>query len=460
MHHHKFRPEIIAGPIAPTLLSLAYPNMLAMLLQTIYSLIDTLLMGWVGTDELTAISLSFPISFILVNFAFGVGVGVNSLVARAIGARNQEQAEQIATQSLLIALVLAGAFTLIGFVFAENIYCFMGAEGRVLELSLSYIKIILLGNIFLFLQNIGTAILRGEGDMLASSRVMMTATLVNLGLDPLLIFGLAGLPALGVNGAAWATNLGRITGCLMLLRHFCQQKSSIHLQLRGFRYSSTLTRQLVELALPMAFSRLTIPLVSVFLNKLMMSLTPFAVAARGIGSRLDAIAFLPAQGLASATVTMVGQNLGAGKNKRARQVVTTAGWLAVGGMAAVGTAFFAMAPVIIARFSANPQIGYIGVQYLHIVVFSYPFIAIDMVNNAAFQGLGLGWPTLVITLCRVWALQLPSAYFFALTLGWGTSGVWFALVFANALASMASILLLRYFLNKKAAALNQPDRTL
>ena len=218
--------NLAEGSIVKNLISLSWPMMLAFTLQTGFNVVDAIFVGRLSALALAAVSLTFPVVFLMISLAAGAGVGTTSLIARLFGAKKAKEANNAAEHAYIIAFVLSILFTLSGLVFAKPLFIFIGATEELLPLVLDYSNVIFMGSIIMFIAFISNSILRGEGDMKTPMKVMMISTLVNVILDPILIFGFWFIPSMGIRGAAIATVIARFIGMIIVLNHILSGKSS------------------------------------------------------------------------------------------------------------------------------------------------------------------------------------------------------------------------------------------
>ena len=249
--------QIQNGRILPTLLKLSVPAIIAFMFHTTFNFIDRLFVSRLGPVELGALGMAFTVQSILITIGAGTGVGASSLIARFIGAGKKEQANNAAEHTLLIILVISIVFTIAGPRLTRPLFILLGASEQMLPYILGYINIILYGSFFQFFAMIGNGILRGEGNTVTPMQVMVVGTLVNIALDPLLIFGIVPFPALGVQGAAIATVIGRAVSCIVLAASLFGKKNIVVLNMRAFRYQGAIIRGIFAVGGPTVMGRLS-----------------------------------------------------------------------------------------------------------------------------------------------------------------------------------------------------------
>ena len=423
--------DLLSGPVALGLTRLALPIMAGMFLQTAFNLVDTWFVSLLGEDAIAGVSMNIPLFFIVLALSNAVAVGTSSLVAQAIGAGDRDLAGKVASQALALSLVLGVATTALGVPLTRAIMVLMGAKEVALEHAVSYTKIILAGNPFMFLYAALDGVLRGEGDMKTSTIVLALATVFNIVLDPLFIFGLGPVPAWGVGGAALATSLARGLGLLVLLGYFHRRRSGTPFRLWAWNWDLRTVLDIFRIGVPTAISQAMFSLTMFVYNWLANQYGAQVVAALGLGFRIDSLAVLPGMSVSIATVTMVGQNHGAGRRRRVVSSWRTAllmVFLVMEGLALVILGF----PEFFAGiFTSETEVFLETVNYLKTVPLFYGFLGMGFVTTAAFQGLGRALPATIVNALRVGIVGIPAAFFFTQFLGWGPRGIWWGLAMSD-----------------------------
>ena len=385
---------LLEGPVAPTLLRLAAPNVLVMLLQAAVSTLDAVFVGWLGAEALAGVSLVFPIVMLMQTMsAGGMGGGVASAVARALGAGRRGDADALVAHALLIALGMGALFTTAALALGPWTYRAMGGSGPALAAALTYSHVIFGGAVAYWLYNTLGAVVRGTGNMALPAAVMVGNGVVYLALSPALIVGWGPMPRLGIAGAAVASVIAFALGALVLGAYLASGRSLVTLRHRHLRPRWRLFRDILRVGAPgslnTVFTNLTIVLVTALVG-------PFgaaALAGYGMGARLEYLQIPLVFGLGAALVTMVGTNIGAGQVARAERVAWVGAGLAAAVTGAVGL-FGALFPrAWLGLFSADPAVLAAGSTYLRIVGPLYGFFGLGLALYFASQGAGrLGWP--------------------------------------------------------------------
>ncbi|MCK5233343.1 MAG: MATE family efflux transporter, partial [Candidatus Aenigmarchaeota archaeon] len=259
------KPDIINGNITKTLIQLSWPITIGLLMQTGFNIVDTMFVGRISADALAAVSMTFPIIFLFIALASGVGVGTMSLVARKIGQGKKEHAGIAAEQSFLIALVLGISFIILGFLFTEPLFKLMGAGDALLPIALSYMHPIYIGIVFMFLAFASTSTLRGAGDMKTPMKVMILVTILNVFLDWILIFGKGPIPAMGVPGAAWATVISRTVAFVYIFSHLLFRQNLLPMRLKYIRPDMNVIKKILSVGIPTSLSNVSLSISMFFM---------------------------------------------------------------------------------------------------------------------------------------------------------------------------------------------------
>ena len=419
--------DLTTGSIPKKLLRLALPIMGGMFLQTVFNIVDTFFVSRLGSNAIAAVSMNLPVLLILIALGNAVSVGTSSYIARSIGAGKEGEARTTASQAITLAIILGVVTTAIGVSMAPFILVWMGAAGEVHAMALSYTRTLFWGNLIIFLFMALDGVLRGEGDMKTSMMKQVVAVGFNILLDPIFIFGLGPIPALGVGGAALATVISRILGLVFLVWHFTSGKSTIEFNMTKLIFVPHIVREVLGVGLPTSASQAMLSLTLSVYNRLASGFSEEAVAALGLGFRIDSLAILPGIAIGISMVTMVGQNYGAGELERVRRSYWTAMGIAAGFMTTVGILLIAFPQFFIGIFSQDEDVMTYGISYLRILPLFYPFLASGLVSAHSFQGLGKAMPALLISLIREGLIAIPLAYLLATQTQLGVPGIWLAM---------------------------------
>lgn len=433
---------MLEGPVLPTLLRLAAPNILVMLLQAVGSAAEPYFVGSLGTDPLAGVALVYPLVMLMITMsAGGIGGGVASAIARAIGAGRRDLADALLVHATVIGLVMGAVFTLALLLGGPTLYRVMGGQGAALDAAVAYSGVVFAGAAAPWLLNVLTSAVRGTGQMLLPAGLVLLSTVLLLTLSPALIFGWGPFPALGVVGAGLGTVVPSGIGALILLAYLASGRGLVRPRLAGLGFRRALFWDILRVGLPGAVNTIFTNLTVVLLTGLVGPFGTLAVAGYGVGARLEYLLIPLVFGLGSALVTMVGTNIGAGQVARARRVAWTGAALAGAATGAVGMAAALFPLAWMGLFTDDAEVLAVGSTYLRTVGPAYGFFGFGLALYFASQGAGrLLWP-LVAGGLRLVAAAL-GAWLLAYTLGGGLPGLFAAIALALVLygTSMAAML--------------------
>jgi len=423
-------PNLVSGSIVRNLLRLALPMIVGNLMYTLFNVVDMIFVGRLGPEAIAAVSLSGSVLFIVMAATTGISVGTTAMVSRAIGAMDRLRADTVAAQSVMLGLMVSALLAVMGILSSEQVLSLIGARGNTLVLAQGYLNIMFVGIVTVIVMYLVMGIMQGAGDARTPMVIISLSNLLNLVLDPLLIFGMLGFPRLGVNGAALATVISSGVFLLVGLGILLSGRTYVGIRLRGLRVQPPIMRGIVEIGIPSSFNLIIRSGAGVLFMTIVAMHGTFAIATYGIGMRIDSIVDMPIYGLAMASSALVGQNLGAKSPDRAEATAMSAAKICALGMAGFGALFFIMAPQIVSVFTDSSEVIAMGTCYLRILVFSYVFIAYGMVLSLSLNGAGDTTPPLVSTAISLIGFQLPLALVLP-KLGLGVNGLWLSMVIAT-----------------------------
>ena len=440
------------------MIRLAWPIMVIQLLQVAYNIADTIWLGRYNVDALGAISLAFPLVFLLISVAGGFTAAGAILVAQYTGAESEGSAGEVAGQTLSFVVLLSMGLGALGYLFTEDLLALIPTQQetaiQVIPLAADYMEVIFLGVPFMFGFFIFSSLMRGYGNTRTPMRVMFVSVLINVVVDPFLIFGWWRFPELGIQGAAVATILSRAVATVLGLYILFNASSGPDVRLSYLKPDLSYIKEIVSLGVPTAAEQSASALAMVTLSVLVYQFAPPVVAAYGLGNRLASLVFLPAMGLGRATNTMVGQNLGADKADRAE----TAAWLAV----KVGAGVMFVVAVLAALFP-GPIVGVfvdaslpdatatirLSSEYIRIRAVEFAFIGVLQPLLGAFRGAGNTKTAMSFSLLALWIGRVPAVSLLAFPaialgpfvldgFGLGATGIWIGMALGNTLGAIAA----------------------
>lgn len=424
--------DLTTGKISTCLLKLAGPMFASAMLQNLQSLINLFWVGKLGSDAVAALAMGGTILMLLFPIVMGAATGTVAMVSRFVGAGQLDEASDTAGQSLLVALLIGVVTGLIGWFLTGNLCRLLGAEESVSRLVRDYLGISFLGCFTVFVLFIGNSALQAVGNTVLPMFAMLLANIINIVLDPIMIYGLWGFPRMEVRGAAWATVISQAIAAGFVVFYLSRGVSGLHVRASRWRLQPALVWTLVRIGIPSSGQMLSRGLMALILMRIVAPCGTAAIAGYGIGMRFHMIILMPAFVLGNAAATMVGQNLGAGRPDRSR----SAAWLATGIdviiMAASAALMLAFAPPFVRWFDDNPEVVSVGASYLRTVSPFYVFVALAIVLGRALDGAGQTMATMIFTVISLWGLQVPLAFFMSRAMQPATQGIWWAIVIAMA----------------------------
>ena len=435
--------DFLANP-SKSMWKMAMPIIAGMMVQTLFNVVDIMFIGWLGADEVTAVAFVSPLFFIIIGLGVGIGTGATATIAQYIGQKDKVNAEKTASQTLLIGFISTIFLTILGVIYGEGLLSILGAEDKILSIAYSYLRILTFGLGLVIFSMFFRAILAGEGETKIPMIIGLIGTIMNLILDPILIFTFN----YGVRGAAFATIISQIVMVLAYLFIIFVKKSSyISFNFRQLSPNNNILKKIFQIGIPSSLSMLIISFGQVVMNKILVNYSTEAVAAYQIVSRLDMLLFMPILGIAISLTTIVGMFYGAKEFDKLLSVVNYGINRAVLITTISVIFFFVLASNILPIFSSNPLVIDIGVTYLKIIILVYPAVGISVICSRVCQALGQGMPLLITTITRVIILTAPLSYYFYFT-GRPIEWVWFSQVFAILVAATISFAWMRYYFRK------------
>ncbi|MEG2499643.1 MAG: MATE family efflux transporter [Oscillospiraceae bacterium] len=443
------RKENIMGtkPINGLLMGMAFPIMLSMLVQALYNIVDSIFVAKIGEDALTAVSLAFPIQSLMISVAVGTAVGINALLSRRLGEKKHKEAEAVADNGIFLSVLMWIGFAIFGMVCSEWFFSSFTDNAYVIKSGANYLKICTVFSFGLFVQITMERILQATGKTIYQMVSQLTGAVVNIILDPIFIFGLFGVPKMGVEGAAIATVIGQICGMLLslVINHF--KNHEVRLTFKGFRPNLQVIQNIYKVGFPSIIMQ-SIGSVMVFgMNMILVQFTETAVSVFGIYFKLQSFVFMPVFGITNAMVPIVAYNYGARSKARIQQAMRMA-IVMVTVVMTIGTIVFQLMPVqLLSMFNPTAALLEIGVPALRIISISFVLSGIAIVLSCLFQALGNGFLSLTMSVVRQLVFILPCAWLLATFVG--RDAVWFSFVLAEIVSVIMAIFFYRNLYNSK-----------
>jgi putative MATE family efflux protein len=435
--------DYTTGSLNRSILLLAIPMVLEMVLESLFAVVDVFWVSRLGADAIATVGLTESVLTLVFAVGLGLGMSTTAMVARRIGEKDRDGAAISAVQAVFLGLIVSLALGLPFFVFAPRLLALMGASPSIIASGTNYTRIALGGSgvvLMLFLNN---AIFRGAGDAAIAMRLLWVSNILNLILDPCLIFGLGPFPKLGVTGAALATFTGRGIGVLYQFYRLGKGTERLQILSRHLRLNSSVLWRLIRVSLSGILQFLIGQASWIGLVRIVSLFGAPALAAYTISIRIVIFAILPSWGLSNAAATLVGQNLGAGHPDRARNAVWRTGLWNMAFLGSVGVVFIVFAPWIIALFTQDPAVAPVAVNCLRIFSCGNIAYAYGMVLLQAFNGAGDTVTPTYVNLFGFWALEIPLAWWLAMHTRMHVNGVFLSVVVAQSVIVLISLVLFR-----------------
>ncbi len=435
---------LLHGSILRAVMRLALPVMGGMLLQTTFNLVDIWWVAHLGAASVAGISASGFVVWAVFALCGMVGIGVNAMVARFAGARWPEEATRVAVQGLILAALISLVIGAAGLIFRHQLFDLMQTREEVTQAGLRYLSVVFAGAPVLFLHFTVNAIFRGVGDTLTPLKILGFAVGINMIADPLLIFGVGPFPRLEEAGAGVSTVLSRMIALILGLYCLYKGRGNRRLDWQGitFRFVPKMWIRILRIGVPASTSGFLFCVVYVLLTRTTAWFGTEAVAALGLGHRIESFAYVIAVGLSTAAATLVGQNLGAGQPQRASRCAWTTAGISSAFMAVFVVLYFSVPNTLISLFISDSLVIEMGALYLWVIAFSQIFDGIALAIEGSFSGAGDTIPPMVINM-PLHLARLPIASLLAITLDWGIIGVWWAI---SATSIVKCLLLTVWFL--------------
>jgi putative MATE family efflux protein len=435
--------DFTKGSLNRAILLLAIPMVLEMVLESLFAVVDVFWVGRVGANAVATVGLTESLMLLIFAIGMGLSLSTTAMVARRIGEKDPEDAAVAGVQAIILGLVVSVGLGVPALIFAPNLLHLMGASPEIVATGSGYARIALGGSgvvVLLFLNN---AIFRGAGDAAIAMRLLWVSNIINLILDPCLIFGWGPFPKLGVTGAALATFTGRGIGVLYQFYRLMHGTERIRVLRRQIRVNLDVIWRLFRLSLTGIFQFLIAQTSWIGLVRIVSIFGADALAGYTIAIRIVIFAILPSWGLSNAAATLVGQNLGAKQPERAETSVWRTGLYNMIFLGSIGIGFILFAPQVVHIFTHDPAVVPLAVSCLRIVSTGNIAFSYGMVMLQAFNGAGDTLTPTIVNFFGCWVFEIPLAWWLAIRLGMHSNGVYWSIVIAEAAIAAASIILFK-----------------
>ena len=428
-------------PVNKLLISMSLPMIVSMLVQALYNIVDSVFVAQISENALTAVSLAFPLQNLMIAFAAGTAVGVNALLSRSLGEKNQEHVNSTALNAMFIFLITAIVFMVLGLTISNIFFSIQTSNAEIIQYGDQYAMIVLGCSIGLFAQFLFERLLQATGRTLHTMCTQGLGAIINIILDPIFIFGYFGVPAMGVAGAAIATVTGQIIAAILAVILNVKCNHDIHINLKGFKPDLQVIKQIYSVGIPSIIMQSIGSVMTFGMNTILIAFSTTATAVFGVYFKLQSFIFMPVFGLNNGMIPILAYNLGARKRERMIGTLKLAMIYATG-MMIIGVLLFEFIPgTLLGFFSASNAMLEIGTVALRIIGIHFIFAGINIVCGALFQAIGKGTYSLATSLIRQLFVLLPVAYLLSLT--GNVNLVWLSFPIAEIASTVTSMVFLK-----------------
>lgn len=434
-------------PIPKLLISMSLPMILSMLVQALYNIVDSMFVAQLNEEALTAVSLAFPIQNLMIAVAAGTGVGINALLSRSLGEKKFEQANTIARNGVFLAILSSVVFAILGFVGSRFFFEVQTTDTTIIEYGTQYMSVITIASVGIFLQVTFERLLQSTGKTIFNMVTQGLGAIINIILDPIMIFGLLGFPALGVTGAAIATVCGQVIAAILgiILNH--KFNKEIHVSMRKFKPHGKTIGEIYKIGVPSIIMQSIGSVTTFAMNNILLMFSSTAATVFGVYFKLQSFVFMPIFGLTNGVIPIVAYNYGAQNRKRIIKTLKLAIIIAISIMAAGTLVFQIMPATLLSLFDASDNMIKIGVPALQTISISFVFAGYCIISSCVFQALGNGVYSMLMSMARQLFIIIPVAFIFAKV--FGLDMVWWSYPIAEIIAVALSTFFLVRIMKQK-----------
>ena len=434
-------------PIPKLLITMSLPMIISMLVQALYNVVDSMFVAQLNEDALTAVSLAFPIQNLMIAVATGTGVGINALLSKSLGERKFEQANIIAKNGILLGILSSIVFAVAGLFGSRLFFEVQTSDPEIIKYGVEYLSIITIASMGVFLQVTFERLMQSTGKTIFNMVIQGTGAIINIILDPILIFGWFGLPRLEVVGAALATVIGQVVAAIlgMILNH--KYNKEINISFKGFKPCRKTIGGIYKIGVPSILMQSIGSVTTFGMNNILLMFSSTAATVFGVYFKLQSFIFMPVFGLTNGIIPIVAYNYGARNKKRIYQTLNLGITIAITIMS-TGVAIFQLFPkTLLSLFDASEHMISIGVPALRAISLCFVFAGFCIVSSSVFQALGNGVYSLIMSIARQLIVILPVAYAFAKLIG--LDAVWYAYPIAELVSVIMCVFMLKRILRLK-----------
>lgn len=438
-------------PIPKLLISMSLPMIASMLVQALYNIVDSMFVAQLNEGALTAVSLVFPVQNLMIAVASGTGVGINALLSRSLGEKKLDQANKIASNGVFLALVSSLVFAVIGIFCSRLFFAAQTTDAQIVEYGTQYMSIITIASIGIFLQVTYERLLQSTGKTFFNMITQGTGAIINIILDPILIFGWFGLPAMGVTGAALATVIGQFCASILAVFFHNKHNAEIIVRARGFKIDKETIVSIYKIGVPSILMQSIGSVTTFCMNNILLMFSATAATVFGVYFKLQSFIFMPLFGLTNGMIPIVAYNYGARNKKRIYNTISISMLIAIIIMSIGLLVFQTLPATLLGLFDASEQMLAIGIPALRIISVSFIFAGYSIISSSVFQALGNGVYSLAVSVARQLVVIIPVAFLFAKF--FGLNMVWWAYPIAEIASVAGCTFFLRRIIKQKIEVL-------
>ena len=429
-------------PVGQLLFTMSLPIMISMLVQALYNVVDSMFVARVSENALTALSIAFPIQNLMIAVSVGLGVGLNAVVSRALGAKDTKGVNRAATNGIMLMFICGLLFMLGGATLVRPYFEMQTDIEEIVTSGIDYTSIVMMGSMGVFMQILFERLLQSTGRTMLTMFSQGIGAIINIIFDPIFIFGYFGFPKMGVAGAAYATILGQWVAALLGLILNIRKNPEVSISMKGFKPHGATIRLILSIGIPSVVMQSIGSVMTFLMNQILIAFSSTAVAVFGVYFKLQSFVFMPVFGLTNGTVPIVAYNFGARKGERMKKTIQYSVYAAIAIMICGALIFQSIPDKLLMLFDASDEMLRVGVPALRIISLGFPLAGFGIGAGAVFQALGFSVYSMVISLIRQLVVLIPCAYLISMLTG-DVTGVWWAFVVAEVVSLTVSALYLR-----------------
>lgn len=434
------RLDFIDSPVPLLIRKLAIPTSIGFFFNTMFNVVDTWFAGLISTTAQAGMALSFPVFFIILSVGMGIGTGTTALIANSLGKRDEEGAKIFARQAIVIGFFVSIVLSIVGYLVVPHLFRFMNAEGEYLSLALAYMNVIMLCTVTFLMNGILNGILSARGDTISFRNFLIAGAIFNVFLDPALLYGWFGLPAMGISGIALATVIIQFGGTLYLGYRVRRTELFALIEWQLFFPRKEYLKEIIQQGFPASFNMMTIAVGICIITWFISSFGEDGVAAYGIATRIEQIALLPTIGLNIAALSIVGNNFGAGRIDRVMETYRKSLKYGIIVMSIGMVWIFLFSELLMKLFTANEAVIGIGSTYLKIATLIFNAYLLLNVSIAVMQGMKMPWLAVWMGIYRQFIMPILVLSMLIQVMGYGLIGIWWGIVVINLSAALIAVI--------------------